>query len=72
MKTCELAQESIKQDDSHFFCPVYDGLVDQYDCDEISCGVKLGWIPNDGVPPLMEMKAIRKKAHLCKQCPRFK
>jgi len=62
MKTCELAQESIKQDDSHFFCPVYDGLVDQYDCDEISCGVKLGWIPNDGVSPPHGNEGYTKKS----------
>lgn len=61
----------IKQDDDRFFCPVYDGLINRYDCDEISCGVKNGWIPNDGLPPLVEVKVIRKKADLCKTCPGY-
>ena len=62
----------IKQDDNRFFCPVYDGLINQYDCDEISGSVKNGWIPNDGLPPLIEMKVIRKKADLCRMCLRYR
>jgi len=50
---------------------VYEGMISAYDCDEISSGVKLGWIPNDGLPPLMEMKVIKKRAELCKKCPRY-
>ena len=59
-----------KADDSLFYCPVYDGRISQYDCDDICCGVKNGWMPNDGIPPIMEMKDIKKKAALCRKCSR--
>jgi hypothetical protein len=41
-----------------FYCPVYDGMVEKYDCDEISCGVDLGRFINDGLPFLMPIEEV--------------
>ena len=59
-------------DNAEFFCPLYDGNISQYDCDEISCGAKHGWIPNDGLPKLMDIEVIRKKRELCLACERHR
>lgn len=57
---------------NEFFCPIYSGNVNQYDCDEISFGVKNGWIPNDGLPLLMDIETILRKRELCLACERYK
>ena len=44
-----------------FYCPVYDGMVEKYDCDEISCGVDLGRFINDGLPFLMPIEEVVRK-----------
>lgn len=54
------------------FCPVYGDYVSQYDCDEIRCGADFGWIPNDGIPKLMEVEEILKKKDLCLSCKLYK
>jgi len=57
-------------ENAEFYCPLYDGNISQYDCDEISCGAKHGWIPNDGLPKLMEIATIKEKKELCLTCER--
>lgn len=57
-------------DNKEFFCPVYEGNITQYDCDEITCGLKMGYFINDGVPPLVPMATIKSKEHLCYACDR--
>lgn len=51
-----------------FFCPVYEGMINQYDCDEISCGASLGFIPNDGLPLLMDIEVIKSRRDRCLNC----
>lgn len=53
-----------------FFCPLYEGNITQYDCDEITCGLKMGYLINDGLPPLVSMETINSKKHLCYACDR--
>jgi len=55
--------------DEEYYCPVYDGVISTYDCSEVSFAAKHGWIPNDGLPPLMEVHQIAPKAGICKNCP---
>lgn len=59
-------------DNNEFFCPIYSGNINQYDCDEISCGVNNGWIPNDGLPFLMDIETILRKREICLACERHK
>ena len=54
------------------FCPLYNGNISQYDCDEISYGAKHGWIPNDGLPKLIDIETIKKKRELCLVCERYR
>lgn len=58
--------------DGGYFCPLYNGNINRYDCDEISCGAKHGWMPNDGLPKLMDIEIIQKKRELCLACERHK
>ena len=51
-----------------FYCPVYDGMVEKYDCDEISCGVDLGRFINDGLPFLMPIEEVVRKKDVCLRC----
>ncbi|MDD5912783.1 MAG: hypothetical protein PUC62_00635, partial [Oscillospiraceae bacterium] len=53
-----------------FYCPLYNGKITQYDCDELCCGVKTGYLPNDGLPHLMELSDIRRKRESCIKCSR--
>lgn len=54
--------------ESEFYCPLYDGQITQYDCDEISCGAKSDYLPNDGLPHLLSLNTIRSKRYLCLSC----
>jgi len=55
--------------DEEYYCPVYDEIISSYDCSEVSFAAKHGWIPNDGLPSLMEVQQIASKADICKICP---
>ena len=44
-----------------FYCPLYDGMIEQYDCDEISYGAKTGRYVNDGWRFLCRLKRQMKK-----------
>ena len=57
-------------ENTEFFCPLYDGNISQYDCYEISYGAKHGWMPNDGLPKLIEIATIKEKQELCLACER--
>lgn len=57
---------------AEFFCPLHDGNISQYDCDEISHGAKHGWMLNDGLPKLIDIEVIKKKQELCLACERHK
>lgn len=43
-------------------------LYNHNDCDEICCGVNQGWLPNDGLTPLLPLSTIKSKADICCQC----
>ena len=51
-----------------FFCPVYNGLVTKYDCNEISFGIKSGFYLNDGLSPLVPIEIALRKRYLCNVC----
>lgn len=58
--------------DASFYCPVYEGEISQYDCDEISTGIHRGRFVNDGLPHLMDIRlAIGRKlrCQACARCP---
>ena len=54
-----------KLEKEDFYCEVYQGMISEYDCSEISNG---GPVLNDGLPPLMEKDEIAKRSYLCKTC----
>ena len=51
-----------------FYCPLYEGEINQYDCDEIQCGANTDYIPNDGLPQLLSIDVIRSKKEVCLNC----
>lgn len=60
------------QNEVEFYCPVYEGDISQYDCDEISSGIHRGSFVNDGLPFLMELETAlsrRHRCHACERCP---
>ncbi|MGI6361837.1 MAG: hypothetical protein ACOX05_06080 [Bacillota bacterium] len=59
-------------DKAEIFCPLYEGSISQYDCDEISRGVKHGCMSNDGLSKLMDIELIKKKREVCLACKRAK
>ncbi len=57
-------------DTKTFFCPVYEGAINDYDCAEISTGIHLGYYLDDGLPFLMDLTTAEKRKHRCHACPR--
>ena len=51
-----------------FYCPLYDGMIKKYDCDEISYGAESGRYVNDGLPYLMPIEKVFAKRELCLSC----
>lgn len=51
-----------------FYCPLYNGEISQYDCDELCLGVNFNKFVNDGLPPLMSIEYIREKREICIRC----
>ena len=51
-----------------FYCPLYDGMIEQYDCDEISYGAKTGRYVNDGLPFLVPIEKAYEKRDICLNC----
>ena len=51
-----------------FYCPLYDGMLEQYDCDEISYGAKTGRYVNDGLPFLVPIETAYEKRDICLNC----
>lgn len=66
---CSLVEKVFGKSDE-FYCPVYEGMITDYDCSEISCGVSIGYIPNDGIPPLMSLSTIQSRRNFCLLCNR--
>lgn len=54
----------------NFYCPVYEGDINDYDCDEISTGIHLGYFISDGLPFLMDIKTATRRKLRCHNCPR--
>ena len=38
-----------------FYCPVYEGYIEDYDCSEISVGIRYERFFNDGIPYLLDI-----------------
>jgi len=51
-----------------YYCPVFDGQVSEYDCEEISYGAVYGRFVNDGLPYLMSIEDVIDKKELCLKC----
>lgn len=51
-----------------FYCPVYEGKITQYDCDEIAVCVKNGQLSDDGIPHLMTKETILARKDRCIKC----
>ena len=54
--------------DKEFYCPLYEGNVSKYDCDEMRYGANNNHLVNDGLPHLMPLKDIQKKRMICIRC----
>lgn len=63
IKQEESDKKKLEKED--FYCEVYQEMISEYDCSEISNG---GPVLNDGLPPLMEKDEIAKRSYLCKTC----
>ena len=57
-----------KMAENEFYCPVYEGMVSQYDCDEISYGAEAGRFVNDGLPFLMPIETVVSRKGICQKC----
>ena len=53
-----------------FYCPVYEDMLDEYGCSEISVGIHLGRFLDDGIPFLMDIETALERKHRCHACPR--
>ena len=53
-----------------FYCPVYEGEVEEYDCSEISTGIHRGRFVNDGIPFLMDIETALSRKVRCQSCAR--
>lgn len=53
-----------------FYCPVFEGKISQYDCNEISTGIFRGSFIDDGLPFLMDLGVALSRRHRCQACPR--
>lgn len=51
-----------------FFCPLYNGDVSEYDCDEIVYAAYTGRHLNDGIPFLLDIEVIIEKKDICFSC----
>lgn len=54
-----------------FYCPVYEGFIQDYDCSEISVGIRYERFFNDGIPNLMEIDVAMSRKDRCFSCVRF-
>lgn len=62
-ETIKKENTKIKIPEKKFYCEVYQGMISQYDCDELRYGFF-----NDGIPPLMnESERVERKVY-CKLC----
>ncbi len=53
-----------------FYCPVYEGQIEEYDCVEISTAIHIGRFIDDGIPFIMSIETALKRKHRCFACPR--
>ena len=53
-----------------FYCPLYEGDVTQYDCDEICVALTTGRLWNDGLPPVLPLEEIQRRKDRCLNCDR--
>lgn len=51
-----------------FFCPIYNGMIEQYDCDEISYSAETGRYINDGLSFLVPIEKVVNQKELCLKC----
>ena len=66
VSTIEVSREN------DYWCPVYEGMISDYDCEEISFGADRGYFVNDGLPFLMDIEKVIAKKDLCLSCEKRK
>ena len=54
-----------------FYCPVYEGFIGDYDCSEISVGIRYERFFNDGIPYLLDIDMAVARKERCFSCVRF-
>ena len=54
-----------------FYCPVYEGYIEDYDCSEISVGIRYERFFNDGIPYLLDIDMAVARKERCFSCVRF-
>ena len=58
--------------DNEYWCPVYEGMISDYDCEEISFGADRGYFVNDGLPFLIDIEKVTERRTLCLTCEKRK
>ena len=51
-----------------YYCPVYEGKICEFDCDEISAGIFRGSFADDDIPFLMDLDTALSRKHRCLAC----
>ena len=54
-----------------FYCPVYEGYIEDYDCSKISVGIRYERFFNDGIPYLLDIDMAVARKERCFSCVRF-
>ena len=68
----ELPREKNNDDKREsFYCPVYEGYIEDYDCSEISVGIRYERFFNDGIPTLLDIDVAIARKERCFRCVRF-
>lgn len=56
--------------DKKFYCPIFQGNITEYDCDETVYAANTGHHLNDGIPYLIDINTINQNREICLSCPR--
>ena len=66
-----LSSDAISMDDE-FWCPLFGGMISNYDCNELSYGAENERFINDGLPFLMDIEKVINGRALCINCEKRK
>lgn len=54
--------------DKMFYCPLYEGNINKFDCDELCMGADFNHFKYEDAPHLMTIEEIGKKYMVCVKC----